>query len=283
MHTDLPEFVCPAMSMCGIFARSATRGCPAMSRPSTKVSGDFALRITSASNISRRSTSESSFVGTSMPTTPLPGTGASTRTSSASSASARSSARFTMRFTRMPGGGTTSKRTTRGPRSTAVTFPSMPKLRSVSSSRRIFSGVSSFCAPAGRGVSVSSVVGGSVYARASASSSALLAFGLRLRFPSGSGSDSSKVSCSGFSGDVAPVMGGNSSAGASCSTGASVSGGRMIGAGRTVGSGRIGGPASRRGVFSASSACSAATFAARAASRCSCRRWAMGLAIQRKK
>jgi len=40
MATDLPEPVVPAISKCGIFARSATTGCPAISLPSANVSGD---------------------------------------------------------------------------------------------------------------------------------------------------------------------------------------------------------------------------------------------------
>ncbi len=40
MPTDLPEPVVPATSRCGIFARSATIGLPAMSLPSASVTAD---------------------------------------------------------------------------------------------------------------------------------------------------------------------------------------------------------------------------------------------------
>src|SRR5713101_3704359 len=60
---------------------------------------------------------------TSMPTTGLPGMGASTRTESARSAIERSSARVTMRFTLTPGAGSNSKVVITGPGRTATTLP----------------------------------------------------------------------------------------------------------------------------------------------------------------
>ncbi len=41
--TDLPEPVVPAISRWGILARSATMGCPPMSLPSARVSGELSL------------------------------------------------------------------------------------------------------------------------------------------------------------------------------------------------------------------------------------------------
>ncbi|CFN76627.1 Uncharacterised protein [Bordetella pertussis] len=41
MPTDLPEPVVPATSKCGILARSATTGLPAMSLPSAMVSTEW--------------------------------------------------------------------------------------------------------------------------------------------------------------------------------------------------------------------------------------------------
>ena len=58
-----------------------------------------------------------------MPTTGLPGIGASTRTESARSAIERSSARLTMRFTFTPGAGSNSKVVITGPGRTATTLP----------------------------------------------------------------------------------------------------------------------------------------------------------------
>ena len=43
MPTDLPEPVVPATSKCGIFARSATTGIPAISLPRAKVKGELEL------------------------------------------------------------------------------------------------------------------------------------------------------------------------------------------------------------------------------------------------
>ena len=52
--TDLPEPVVPAISACGIFARSATTGSPAISLPSDKVSTDLDLSKASERRISLR-------------------------------------------------------------------------------------------------------------------------------------------------------------------------------------------------------------------------------------
>ena len=41
--TDLPEPVVPATNKCGIFARSATTGTPAISLPKARVSGELEL------------------------------------------------------------------------------------------------------------------------------------------------------------------------------------------------------------------------------------------------
>ena len=53
-QTVLPEFVAPAMSRCGILARSAIIACPAMSRPRAKASFDFIRCAAWDSRISRR-------------------------------------------------------------------------------------------------------------------------------------------------------------------------------------------------------------------------------------
>jgi len=85
-QTLLPEFVAPAMSRCGIVAKSAIIGWPEISRPSANEILDLARSAAFDSMISRRWTNVTSGFGTSIPITPFPGTGASTLTASAFSA-----------------------------------------------------------------------------------------------------------------------------------------------------------------------------------------------------
>ncbi len=75
-QTDLPEPVVPAMSTWGMAARSAPMGCPATFWPSPTRSGDFMRPYSADSITSRSETSALALLGTSMPTYPLPGTGA---------------------------------------------------------------------------------------------------------------------------------------------------------------------------------------------------------------
>ena len=103
-QTDLPDPVAPAISRCGIEARSATTGEPETPEPRAIGSGDLpAVFANSRDSSTLRSvtTAELAF-GTSMPTTERPGTGASMRSAGAASASARSfcSAVIGLRFTR---------------------------------------------------------------------------------------------------------------------------------------------------------------------------------------
>ena len=107
-QTLLPEPVAPAMSRCSNLVRSATKGRPGMSLPRAIAKGEDIRWNSSDSRISRSTTLLVSLLGTSMPTTDLPGTGASTRTPDAARLKAMSSARPTMRLTLMPGGGCTS-------------------------------------------------------------------------------------------------------------------------------------------------------------------------------
>ena len=131
--TDLPEPVEPAMSRCGIRARSATTMSPSMDLP--KMSGKRArLRLKPpASAASRKRMRSRCALGTSKPMTLLPGIGASMRTEPTAIASARSSERLAKRLIFSPGAGSTSKRVTVGPRTEATTRPVRPKLARVSS------------------------------------------------------------------------------------------------------------------------------------------------------
>ena len=102
-QTDLPEPVAPAMSRCGISARSVTAEASETPEPSAIGSCCCAAASvkTGASRTLRNVTIEVVEFGTSMPITDLPGTGASMRIAGAASASARSLASVVMRLTRM--------------------------------------------------------------------------------------------------------------------------------------------------------------------------------------
>ena len=52
--TDLPEPVVPAISRCGIFARSAITGSPPIVLPSASVSGARDFSYSGTENISRK-------------------------------------------------------------------------------------------------------------------------------------------------------------------------------------------------------------------------------------
>ena len=132
--TDLPVPVAPAMSRCGILARSATIGLPSMSRPSTSGSMPREPSHSGDSSSSRSVTMRALGFGTSTPTAPLPGIGA-TRIDGARIAMARSSASATMRWAFTPGAGTTSNCVTTGPVVRPAMVPSTLKVRSVSSSK----------------------------------------------------------------------------------------------------------------------------------------------------
>ena len=117
----------PAINRCGIFARSATYGMPSMSLPRHIASLLCDFWNASCSTNSRRTTVSRCLFGTSMPTTPLPGMGATMRTRSASIAIARSSASPAMRLTLIPAAGRNSNIVTTGPGRICVTCPWIPK------------------------------------------------------------------------------------------------------------------------------------------------------------
>ncbi len=106
--TDLPLPVEPAMSRCGIAARSATTGLPVVSLP--RASGSLPLVVTNSglTRISRRYTVAVSGFGTSTATVPRPGIGPMMRTAATFMARARSSARFTTWLTLTPAAGSNS-------------------------------------------------------------------------------------------------------------------------------------------------------------------------------
>ena len=129
--TDLPVPVAPAISRWGILARSAITGLPSRSRPSTTGRMAFDRSHSSASSISRSVTIRGDGFGTSTPTAPRPGMGA-TRMLKARIVMARSSASAMMRPAFTPGAGTTSNWVTTGPLVRPAIVPSTLNVRSVS-------------------------------------------------------------------------------------------------------------------------------------------------------
>ncbi len=113
--TDLPEPVVPATSRCGIRARSATVGRPAMSLPSASVSGlpDLSYSFERSSSL-RKIISRCEF-GISRPTTDLPGITSTTRTALTDRPRAMSLSSDEIWLTLMPGAGSISKRVITGP------------------------------------------------------------------------------------------------------------------------------------------------------------------------
>ncbi len=102
MHTDLPDPVVPAMSICGSLEMLPMMQLPPMSLPTAKDSFDFALRKSGVSMMSRRQTVLTTLFGTSMPTVEiLSGIGAM-RTLVTPSASARSPDRFVILLSLTP-------------------------------------------------------------------------------------------------------------------------------------------------------------------------------------
>ena len=113
--TLLPEPVAPAISRCGILARSTACALPATSRPRAKVRVEPDALKSSSSRMRRRATILKSLFGISMPTALLPGMGASIRSDRAASAIERSSDKASIRLSLMSGAGWTSYWVTTGP------------------------------------------------------------------------------------------------------------------------------------------------------------------------
>ena len=148
MHTDLPEPVVPAISMCGILAMSPMTGLPVipaistwgslaisptmalppMSLPTAKATRDRCSAKARESMTSRMRTAVTTRLGTSMPTTELLlGMGAM-RTPPLPRARAMSSARFVSLDSFTPWSRVNSYRVTLGPWTTSPGLASTPKL-----------------------------------------------------------------------------------------------------------------------------------------------------------
>ena len=163
--TLLPEPVAPAMSRCGILARSTACAAPATSRPRANVSFEPDAVKSTSSRIRRSATMLKSLFGISMPTALLPGIGASMRSERAARAIARSSASASMRLTLMSAAGWTSYWVTTGPALRPVIWAGMLKPASlrtmISSLRRCATSLPP--ASSGRAMSSSRVVAGRTY------------------------------------------------------------------------------------------------------------------------
>ena len=133
--TDLPEPVVPATSRCGIGARSAMTGSPAIFLP--RISGSDMFWSSNAwLPISSDSATISRFgLGSSMPMTLRPGMVA-TRADSADMLRAMSSASAITRLALMPLAGSSSYMVTTGPGRTSTMSPRTLKSSSTVSSRR---------------------------------------------------------------------------------------------------------------------------------------------------
>ena len=133
--TDLPLPVVPATSRCGIAARSAITGSPAMSLPRMIGRSPGASTKSAQAASSLKPTIWRSALGSSMPITVLPGT-VLTRAETALMLRAMSSDRPITRAALVPGAGSSSYMVTTGPVRTAVTSPFTLKSSSTDSSSR---------------------------------------------------------------------------------------------------------------------------------------------------
>ena len=123
--TDLPEPVVPAISKCGMRARSAITGAPLISLPSAKGSLPGLRCQLSSPNISERNTVSRLALGISMPITLRPGTVAM-RTAIRLMDRAISSARPITRADLVPGAGSNSYSVTTGPGRISAMRPRTP-------------------------------------------------------------------------------------------------------------------------------------------------------------
>ena len=138
IQTLLPAPVCPAISKCGIFERSAIIAVPVISFPNPTDTGDLLSLNRLLSSTSRSVTMEIVSLGISIPIADFPGIGASIRTPTADMESAISSARERIRLTRVPFAIESSYRVIAGPTVIFSTQAVIPKLFKVDSIISIF-------------------------------------------------------------------------------------------------------------------------------------------------
>ena len=143
VQTDLPEPVVPAIITCGILVISPRMVLPAISFPTANVSLLLVLWNSGVCKISRSVTISLLVLGTSIPTTDFPGTGASIRTPIAARFSAISSSSPLIFETLTPAPGCISYLVIEGPLKISLIFTSTPKLLSVFTITSAFSRISS--------------------------------------------------------------------------------------------------------------------------------------------
>ena len=149
-HTDLPDPVAPAISRCGVCARSTIWHSPEIPCPRPIGSLVDAARKSLCSRRVRKPTMARERLGTSMPTACLPGIGATMRTREAASCSAMLSARLTIEESFTPAAGRISYIVIAGPRLMPVTSALMRNSCSVSLSTTAFCSASACSSASGR-------------------------------------------------------------------------------------------------------------------------------------
>ncbi len=115
IQTDLPEPVVPAISTCGILARSATTVSPEISLPRTSVNGELDDSNSLEEMPSINLTISRFSLGNSIPMYDFPGIFSTTRTLIIDMPLARSLAKPTIVAAFTPGARSTSKRVITGP------------------------------------------------------------------------------------------------------------------------------------------------------------------------
>src|SRR3989338_7548586 len=131
MLTDLPVPVAPATRRWGIFSSPAKIGLPDTSLPKARGIKYFDFLYSSCSNIPFKPTMETFLLGTSIPTSDLPGIGDSILIGCAARARDRSELRAPMRDSLTPTAGRRVYWVTVGPTETSHISTSMPKLAKV--------------------------------------------------------------------------------------------------------------------------------------------------------
>ena len=162
IHTDLPEPVAPAISICGIFAISAIIVFPAISLPTPNDIADWLSLNSLDSTSSLKYTLPASLLGTSIPIAALPGIGASILMSAR--LSLISSDKETILLTLTPCSGCNSYLVTVGPQLISVIVTLTPKVSSVSCNLCAVTLYSDFPPDAAPGFLFNKLTGGNLYA-----------------------------------------------------------------------------------------------------------------------
>ena len=164
IHTDLPEPVAPAISICGILAISAIIVFPAISLPTPNDIADWLSLNSLDSTSSLKYTLPASLLGTSIPIAALPGIGASILISAAARLSLISSDKDTILLTLTPCSGCNSYLVTVGPQLISVIVTLTPNVSRVSCNLCAVILYSAFPPDAAPGFFFNKLTGGNLYA-----------------------------------------------------------------------------------------------------------------------